>query len=256
MCDGVARHRLDPAGLHAGTLSKVEVFELPFLPTTGEETSRAFWTLYESEMQDQFPDAKVIAAVAHGPGLIHARGEGVRRLEDMAGMKLRGPTRVITDLLATLGATPVGMPAPAIPEALSRGVVDGAVIPWEVTAPLKLHELVDTHTGFAGDHGLSLRPCSSMNKKRYEALPDDLKAVIDANSGPETSAWAGRVLDEGDAPERRAAEAHGNEIIVPDEAEVARWKGGVLPFVASDLLRVAILVAFPAVTLTLVRALH
>lgn len=80
---------------------------------------------------------------------------------------------------------------------------------------------------------------------------------IEAGTKKEThDAWAGRVLDEGDAPARRAAEARGNEIIVLDEAEVARWKGGVLPFVVSDLLRVTILVAFAVVTLTLVRALH
>jgi TRAP-type C4-dicarboxylate transport system substrate-binding protein len=48
-------------------------------------------------------------------------------------MKLRGPTRVITGMLEQLGAVAVGMPVPAVPEAVSKGVIDGAVIPWEVT---------------------------------------------------------------------------------------------------------------------------
>jgi len=34
-------------------------------------------------------------------------------------------------VLASLGATPVGMPLPQIPDALSKGTIQGCVIPWE-----------------------------------------------------------------------------------------------------------------------------
>ena len=38
-----------------------------------------------------------------------------------------------------------------------------------------------------------------MNQAAYDALPDDLKAIIDANSGVETRPRAfGRAMDEGD----------------------------------------------------------
>src|SRR3546814_21011711 len=69
--------------------------------------------------------------------LLHVKGDGVETLEDMEGLKLRGPTRQANALISALGATPVGMPVPAMPEALSKGVIDGTVIPWEVTTPLK-----------------------------------------------------------------------------------------------------------------------
>src|SRR3546814_5721707 len=82
--------------------------------------------------------------------LLHVKGDGVETLEDMEGLKLRGPTRQANALISALGATPVGMPVPAMPEALSKGVIDGTVIPWEVTTPLKVAELVDSHTDFAG----------------------------------------------------------------------------------------------------------
>ena len=61
-----------------------------------------------------------------------------------------------------------------------------------------------------------------MNKDSYNALPDDLKAVIDANSGFETSAMAGRAHDTGDRDGRTLMEDAGNEIATLSEVETAR----------------------------------
>ena len=72
-----------------------------------------------------------------------------------------------------------------------------------------------------------------MNRDSYEGLPDDLKAVIDANSGIETSAWVGRVMDEGDAPARAIAVERGNTIATIDGAELERWQEAAEPVVAS-----------------------
>src|SRR5690606_25998166 len=111
-------------------------------------------------------------------------------------------------------------------------VIDGTVIPWEVTLPLKVAELVNTHTGFSGDRSLyTTLFVYAMNRQAYDALPADLKAVIDANSGRETSAWIGRVMDAGDAPGLAKAQAQGNTIITLDEAETARWKAAAQPVI-------------------------
>lgn len=223
--DGVVDIVWTLAGYTPGRFPKAEVFEMPFLPSTGEATSQAAWDYYQQHMREETKDVHVIAVHTHGPGLLHVKGDGVRRLEDMRGLKLRGPTRMINNLLENLGATPVGMPVPGVPEALSKGVIDGTVIPWEVTKPLKVAELVDTHTNFSGDRGLyTTFFFFVMNKAKYDSLPDDLKAVIDANSGRETAAWVGRVMDEGDIPGREAAEQQGNAIIVLDAQETDRWR--------------------------------
>jgi len=161
---------------------------------------------------------------------LHVKGNGVAKLEDMKGLKLRGPTRQATALIAALGATPVGMPVPAMPEALSKGVIDGTAIPWEVTTPLKVAQLVQSHTNFTGSRGLYTSFfLFAMNKAKYDALPADIKKVIDANSGMEASKWAGRVMDEGDAPGIAAAKAAGNKMITLDAAETARWKAAAAP---------------------------
>ena len=129
------------------------------------------------------------------------------------------------EMLTKLEATPVGMPVPAVPEALTKGVINGTTIPWEVTLPLKVPELVKNHTSFSGDYGLyTLAFAFVMNKSAYDNLPDDLKKIIDDNSGVETAAAFGRAMDEGDKVGKAKAEKMGNNIVVLDEAETERWK--------------------------------
>jgi TRAP-type C4-dicarboxylate transport system substrate-binding protein len=167
----------------------------------------------------------MISVNTHGPGLLHVKGNGVRKLEDMKGLKLRGPSRQVNKLLEVLGATPVGMPVPAMPDALAKGVIDGTVVPWEVTTPLRVAELVNTHTSFSGNRSLYVSFFFfAMNKAKYASLPPDLKKVIDDNSGPMAAKWVGSVMDKWDAPGLEAAKKRGNAIVVLDARETARWK--------------------------------
>lgn len=237
LIDQVANGVVDIAwalpGYTPGRFPRAEVFELPFTMTNPEATSRAYWDLFEAEMQAQdFRNFKILGTWVHGPGVIHAKGEGVRSLDDMKGKKVRGPTRVINGLLTELGAEAIGLPVPAIPEALSKGVIDGTVIPWEVTPSLKISELVHNHTEFSGDTAFYTATfVLAMNQGRYDGLPDDLKKVIDDNSGLEFSAFAGKTMGEDDAPGRKIALEAGNNIITLDEAEVARWKTAAEPVI-------------------------
>lgn len=223
--DGVVDIVWTLPGYTAGRFPRSETFELPFIAGTGEQNSQAAWEFYQKHLKDEFKDVHIIAAHTHGPGLIHAKGNGVRKLEDMKGLKLRGPSRMVNKLIENLGATPVGMPVPAMPDALSKGVIDGTVVPWEVTTPLRVSELVNTHTNFSGNRSLYVAFfIFAMNKAKYDGLPADLKKVIDANSGLATSKWVGKVMDDGDAPGLAAAKARNNTIVTLDAAETARWK--------------------------------
>jgi len=230
--DGVIDLTWVPPGYTPGRFPKSETFELPFIASNGEKNSPAGWEFYEKHLKDEFKDVKIISVNTHGPGVIHAKGNGVRKLEDMKGLKLRGPSRIVNKLLETLGATPVGMPVTAMADALSKGVIDGTVVPWEVTAPLRISELVNTHTGFSGSRSLYVTYfIFAMNKAKYESLPADLKKVIDDNSGPETSRWAGKAMDDGDAPGLEAAKRRGNTILALDAAEMARWRKAAEPVI-------------------------
>ncbi len=222
--DGVVDLSWTVLGYTPGRFNKTEVFELPFMSGSAEQSSRAIQEYVEKFAADEFKDVKLIAVHTHGPGLFHTKAP-VMGLESLRGMKVRGGSRIISNMLTKLGATPVGMPVPAVTDALSKGTIDGTTIPWEVTPALKVSELVKNHTTFAGAQGLYTQTFAfSMNKASYDKLPPDLKAVIDKNSGIETAAMFGRAMDDGDKAGRAIAEKAGNNIVALDVAETQRWR--------------------------------
>lgn len=222
--DGVADIVWTVAGYTPGRFPRAEVFELPFMMTNAEAVSRAYWDIVASTMQaEDYKETHVLGAWAHGPGLIHSKAP-VTSPADLKGMKVRGGSRVVNILLDKLGATPVGLPVTAVPEALSKGVIDGTTIPWEVTGSLKIPELVHNHTEFTGRALYTIAFVFTMNKAKYDALPDDLKKVIDDNSGAEFSAFAGRTMEESDAPAREAAVKAGNTIVTLTAEQTEEWR--------------------------------
>ncbi|MFC3683160.1 TRAP transporter substrate-binding protein [Hydrogenophaga luteola] len=222
--DGVVDLTWTVLGYTPGRFPKTEVFELPFMSSSAEASSRAIQEYVEKFAADEFKDVKLIAVHTHGPGLFHTK-QPVVGLESLRGMKIRGGSRIINNMLTKLGATPVGMPVPAVTEALSKGVIDGTTIPWEVTPSLKVTELVKNHTTFAGKEGLYTQTFAfSMNKASYEKLPPDLKKVIDDNSGQVAAALFGKAMDDGDKAGREIAVKAGNKITELELAEVQRWK--------------------------------
>ncbi|MFK7966806.1 MAG: TRAP transporter substrate-binding protein, partial [Burkholderiaceae bacterium] len=186
--DGIADIVWTVVGYTPGRFPRTEVFELPFMMTDAESTSRAFWDLYQQEMEKtEFKDLKILGTWVHGPGLIHA-SKPISLPADLAGVKIRGGSRVVNQLLEKLGATPVGMPVPAVAEGLSKGVIDATTIPWEVTRALKVPELVKNHTEFGDNSLYTLTFVLAMNKAKYESLSPELQKAIDASSGAEFSA--------------------------------------------------------------------
>ena len=222
--DGVVDLVWTVLGYTPGRFPKAEVFELPFMSGRAEPASRAFHEFVQQHAADEFRQVKLLAAHTHGPGLFHTKFP-ITGLDSLKGKKVRGGSRVISKMLLKLGATPVGMPVPAVTEALTKGVLDGTTIPWEVTPSLKIAELVKNHTTFTGSTGLFTQTFALvMNPQSYAKLPDDLKKVIDANSGVETAALFGRAMDEGDRIGLEQAQKLGNKVHTLDAAETQRWK--------------------------------
>lgn len=224
--DGIADVVWTLPGNTPGRFPRVEAFELPFMMTNAEATSRALWAYVQTYAKDEFKDVRLIALQVHGPGLFHSRDKPIKSITDLKGMKVRGPTRQVTKLLSALGATPVGMPLPGIPDALSKGVIDAAVIPWEVVPSVKVHELAKFHAEF--DPTLPALYTATfvmaMNSAKYDALAPELKAVIDKNSGIDTSGWLGKVQQGNDPKGRQSAEQRGNQIIRLNEKDYAAFR--------------------------------
>ncbi|MDO8456721.1 MAG: TRAP transporter substrate-binding protein [Burkholderiaceae bacterium] len=224
--DGVVDIIWTLPGNTAGRFPRVEVFELPFMMTNAEATSKAYWEYVQTLAADEFKDVQVIALQVHGPGVIHTADKPVKSIADLKGLKLRAPTRQATKLLASLGATPVGMPLPGIPDALSKGTINGCVIPWEVVPSVKVHELTKYHAEFdpAGGALYTTTFVMAMNKAKYNSLPADLKKIIDNNSGMATSAWLGKVQQGGDVPGRKSASDRNNTIFTVSPAEAQNFR--------------------------------
>ncbi|MDZ7591929.1 MAG: TRAP transporter substrate-binding protein [Rubrivivax sp.] len=222
--DGVVDLTWTVLGYSPGRFPKAEVFELPFSTGPAEPASRAFQEYVEKFAMDEFKDVKLIAVHVHGPGLFHSLTP-IAKLEDLKGMKVRGGSRVINIMLEQLGATPVGMPVPAVGEALSKGVISATTIPWEVVPALKVQQIIKNHTGFTGSKGLYTQTFAvAMNKAAYDKLPPDLKKVIDANSGMVAASMFGRAMDEGDKAGLEITQKAGNNIVTLDAAETQRWQ--------------------------------
>jgi len=227
--DGVADIVWTVVGYTPGRYPSTEVFELPFMMTDARAVSRAYWEMFETHMKDtEFKDLKILGTWVHGPGMIHT-SDPVETPDDLRGMKIRGGSRSVNSLLTELGATPVGMPVPAVPEGLSKGVIDGTTIPWEVTAALKVPELVGNHTEFTGKALYTLTFVLAMNKPKFDSLPADLQQIIDDNSGLEFSVFAGGTQADADGPSREMALDMGNNVITLDAAQTAEWRERAQP---------------------------
>jgi TRAP-type C4-dicarboxylate transport system substrate-binding protein len=224
--DGIADIVWTVPTYQAGRFTKSEVFELPFIVKSAETASPALWEYIQKNSLDEFKGTHLILAHVHDGSQLHFASKQVKTLEDLKGLKVRAPTRIGTKVLAALGAVPVQMPAPQVPEALAKGVVDGVSFPWEVVPGLKIQEIAKTHTDtppgqpFMSDTIFVV----AMNQAKYDSLPPDLKKVIDANGGLAASKWAGQVWDSTIAPARKLAQDRGNTINVLTMPEFERWK--------------------------------
>ena len=230
--DGVVDIIWTVLGYTPGLFPTVEAFELPFMTGDAESSSVALQKYMEAYGMDDFKDVHPLGFHTHGPGIMHVKGDAIRQISDLKGKKLRGPTRVITGMLEELGATAIGMPVPAVPESLSKGVIDGAVIPYEVSVPLKIAELTDAHTGFEGDTGLYTATFGViMNKAAYQNMPEDLRAILDRNSGVEMARLFGRAMDRADINGKRIAQEAGNDVVEISLADKAKWVTAVQPVI-------------------------
>lgn len=224
--DGVVDIVWTLPGNTPGRFPRIEAFELPFMMNNAEATSKAYWEYFQTMASDEFKETQVLALHVHGPGMFHSKDKLIKTAADLKGMKVRGPTRQVTKLLASVGATPVGMPLPGITDALSKGTIDACVIPWEVVPSIKVNELTKFHSEFPANEPALYTTTfvMAMNKPKYESLAPDLKKIIDANSGMGTSAWLGKTQQSNDPKGRKSAEDRGNTIYQVTAKDTAEFR--------------------------------
>jgi TRAP-type C4-dicarboxylate transport system substrate-binding protein len=222
--DGVVDIVWTIPGYSAGRFPGIEVFELPFMMKTAEATSQAMWDYVAENGQDEFADIHLLATHVHGPGVFHMTEKPIKTLSDLKGLKIRAPTRLTNKLISALGAIPVGMPIPSVPEALAKGVIDGTIVPYEVVPAIKANELTKFHSDSDPDERAIYTTAFiyAMNKAAYENLPQKHRKIIDDNSGRELSRWIGHVFSEGDKTGKSTVSPESINTI--SKTELQHWK--------------------------------
>ncbi len=219
--DGVVDIVWTIPGYTPGRFPLTEMFELPFLSGSALAASQALTEFHQNWLREEYQDTHPLVFHSTAPTHLHTAGKQISVLEDFAGVKIRAPSRISAETLRALGAVPVGMPVPAVYEALSRGVVEGTAIPWTIMRPFRLHEVTKFHTEVSLSRVLFVM---TMNKRRYDELPPDIKAIIDDSTGMALAERLGRMWDDDEKPGRAIAVERGQPVLSLSEAERERWQ--------------------------------
>jgi TRAP-type transport system periplasmic protein len=224
--DGIADMGFTTPGYTPGRFPLITVTELPMLFKTSKGGSLAVMSIFDKYFKNEFKDVKVLWFWVHPPGHFHLAKKPVKVVEDLAGLKIRAATPMLTTMVKTLGAIPVSIPAPDTYTALERGTVDGTIFPWEAISSFKIAEVLKHHVA----SGLYVAPLFTfMNLKKYESLPPDLRKVIDDLSGTWGAEFNGKVWDQNEFVGLDAIMKAGGTIykLPPEERE--RWAAKLKP---------------------------
>ncbi|MHA1548837.1 MAG: TRAP transporter substrate-binding protein [Alphaproteobacteria bacterium] len=231
--DGVVDIIWTVNGYTPGLFQRTEVFELPFIHTNdARATNLAMQEMFADDLAVEYGGVEVMFLHVHAGEGIQMVDKLVRSPADLAGTKMRIPTRTGAWVIEALGAAPVAMPVPDLPQALSKGVVDGALIPWEIIPPLKIQD--QTRYQIEGFDKTRFGTTSfqvSMNKARWDGLPADIQKAF---RGASSADWWARVGDIWSRTEEvgiGVATSAGNEHITLSKAETEAFRAALAPVV-------------------------
>lgn len=222
---GVADIGLGAPSYDPGRFPLTSGMSLPVGFTNATVASRTLWALTQEFKPKEFEPFKVIAMFTTEPGYIQSRAP-VRNAAELKGMKLRAAGTGVP-VLKALGAAPIGMPMPEVPQAVQTGVIDGTMTSREVLKDFKLAELLKYVTDYPT---VVVTFAAVMDRKRWDALPADVRKVID-DLGPEMAVWTGQYHDKDnvDGALQWAKTTHGLQILPLAADERARWDAKLKP---------------------------
>jgi TRAP-type C4-dicarboxylate transport system substrate-binding protein len=210
--------------LHGGTPGRfplTEIISLPFMVGSAEIGIKVLNDpgLRAKYLDAEHKGAKVLLLFTHQPGGVHTTRKPVRTLDDLKGMRIRFSNPTIRELVAALGATPVGVPPPEQVEQLQKGTIDGVFIDYGGAGiAFKMGGVIKYTTelyAYVSSFGLT------MNEDFWGKLPPELKKlVVDTTTGKEKE--IGEAWDALDAPGKKALIDGGAEAIKLSAADTAK----------------------------------
>ncbi|MEM8739851.1 MAG: TRAP transporter substrate-binding protein [Pseudomonadota bacterium] len=239
--DGAADLSVIFHGYQPGRFVTTKLIELPGYQGTAEAASVAYWRVYEAHLKaaDEHRGVKVIALFTHGPAQLHTSSP-IEGLNAVAGLKLRVPGGVGSDIGAALEATGIQVPAPKVYETLASNAADGVVMPFEARKGFKLTEVAQNVFVMPGGFYRGSF-AYIMSEFAFDDLPEDLRQALEEKVfGEPLSREIGKIWDEIDIEGRSVTEATAdNAIMTASEADQAAFNGIAREVVAAVMAEVA-----------------
>jgi TRAP-type C4-dicarboxylate transport system substrate-binding protein len=214
-----------------GKFPRSHVVGLPYLIDKAEHAAVAYWRLYKSGLLDAEYDEIVPLFFCVIPHAAVHTSKPLPSLDNLRGLKLTMNSKIVSDAITRLGATPISLPLPDFYEGIRRGTVDGAVIPWTAVPPFKLHEVTSYHVDVPLGNSIGVL---FMAKKRFEALPAAARKVLMDNAGEQESRSCGAFWDKVSGEGRNMVKALGakHTIVTLNPEQSANWRRQVEPVIA------------------------
>ena len=221
-------------GIPRGRYPRTSIMEMPFVAESADSASKALWAMLPDLLAEDYRDFKPIALHCHNPGLFHTRDKSLKTIADVKGLRMRAPNPPTQALLAYLGATPVGMPPGQVYENIEKGVIDGAVFPWDAIKGFRLENILKHH--------LDARVYTScfhlvMSPKRYAELAPDVQKAIDATTGQALTDKFGAWWNKWDQAGLDAVKPLNHEIVRVDDATREKWRADLKPVLDGELAK-------------------
>ena len=186
--DGVADIIFGLPGYTAANFPMTLLAELPGVITEEGGTQALLDNL--SQLDNEYRRVKLLGLWTNAPNALFMREKPVRSLDDIAGLKIRVPSRNAGLIIESWGATPVSMPVPEIYNAMQTGVLDGAFIDGTATFAFKLSEVTQYIT--TGMNSSMSSFFLVMNRDSFGDLDADQQAAV-AQAGLDISLIANKV---------------------------------------------------------------
>ena len=237
--NGVADVAMGVDGYTADRFVLPYAFKLPFVANSSTAASLAYWRTYKSHLEkhNEFAGVHLLGLWAHGPGLALTTKRQLASMDDFRGLKLRVTGGAVQDIAAALGATPQFAPVSQTYELLTRGVVDGAMLPLSAAVGFKVDTALTQ--GFNVPGGL-FRDTHYliMNEARYKSLSAEDQKAIDGISGEVLARLAGASFDRGDKAAAEKMNAAGFKSVTASGAFLDEVKARLMPLQEAWIARV------------------
>lgn len=227
-----------PIRSSATQFGSLVAFAIPFAVHRAEGGSRALSEFVRvNDLEDRDFDGLRVIAVHVGDGSQLHWAKAADAAADPAGRRIAAGSAVEVAVLEVMGAKSTLMTPAQMADGLKNGALDGVVLPWERASASGIDRATHAHVEFGPD-GAGMTSSIfvlAMSSSSFRGLAEDLKAAVGANSGIETAAWLGRVLDVTAASARKAAAGRGDVVRSVTAEEQARWRQAAAQVTAAML---------------------